>query len=1440
MKRIMSLILALLFLAVALPLSVMAETKDVTMTHILAVDGSSDITVNSGDVITVVYSLSPEFSNGTKSAPTEASQNQITFDKDFFEFVEKSNVSIQDYITPSLNTNIDGTFMIYFNSSTSKTYRKATELGSFQLKVTAKSGTGYVRNGTYSVSDNTTPKPVQYPCAVVDLKVTIGGSGNLEKETTPSATFTATGNSTGTLTNVTAGMKYSTDGGTSWTDVPAASTSVDLTGLSACTIKVVKKGNGTTTSDSDAQTITVTKAETPTTVGKTDCTTISNNDGTLTNVTDKMEYKKSDASVWIDITGTTVTGLANGTYDVRVQANGTVLASGAQSVTIGEYTPDALTGTASITGTAKYNETLTATLTDTNNTGNLSYQWKRDGVDISGAKGNTYTTVADDVGKAITVTISSDVQTGSQTSSSVTVAKADAKTIADQTASQKYTVETEQTKTLADLMPDDAGTLTYTGGTESKTGTVTISSWSVDSTTGVVSYKLTGGAKDATVTLPVTISSTNYADSVVKVVITLTDKETVTLSGAVVENKSYDGDPVTVKTYPVGKIDAEQKISSDAANWTVTYYKKTGDTSWSTALASAPTDVGEYKAVFDVPETNPEYKSAEAQTVTFAITKAAVDGTVLAKLTAYNAPYDASAHNAVAGTTDAALSGYTLSYSTTSATEGFGSSIPQVTAVSDSKDVWVKVSDNNHESVVKLEAKVTKADNTLTITAPTGITYGDATVAGTVASQTFGAPADVTYTFSDTENGTYAAWDASNAAGTWYVKGTIAAADNYNAVTSEAVEFTVAAKAISGSVSVDKTNPKYGDTLNAVITSVTPEAARSGLTYQWYRGETVISGATSSTYTVGSDDIGSTIKVKVTGSGNYTGDLTSEATSTVAKADAKTIADQTASQKYTVETEQTKTLADLMPDDAGTLSYAKGTEQKTGTVTISSWSVDSTTGVVSYKLTGGAKDATVTLPVTISSTNYADSVVKVVITLTDKDTPVLTANNYTGVYTGDAVSVDSITKSAKFNNTTVPGTWKWDTGTNVTNVADSGEKTLVFTPEDQNTYKEVTKKVTVTINAATPSGEPSYKKITSENKTLKNAEIGIGTITPAGEIKWDLDEGTVVKAGERYNWTFTPGNANYTSMHGSVVLYEKEEADGPLVHMGIIYTSRYENGEVKIGQRIAYPGTRVKIKTTADEGYETGEVTVTDKYGREIKVTQVSEGEYVFTMPVMDVLVKVTFEEAEKAEEPIDTPDEPVIVDGECPRDETCPIEPYTDTKNDYWWHDGIHYCVENGLMNGIEETTFAPNSPLTRGMIVTILWRIEGSPYVNYQMSFKDVEEGKWYSEAIRWAQSTGVVTGYDADSFGPEDNVTREQLAAILYRYAENKGIDVSARSTLNGYIDKDEISDWALENVKWANAVEMINGRTLTTIAPTENASRAEAAAMIQRFCEKILEK
>lgn len=258
----------------------------------------------------------------------------------------------------------------------------------------------------------------------------------------------------------------------------------------------------------------------------------------------------------------------------------------------------------------------------------------------------------------------------------------------------------------------------------------------------------------------------------------------------------------------------------------------------------------------------------------------------------------------------------------------------------------------------------------------------------------------------------------------------------------------------------------------------------------------------------------------------------------ITKATAPTLKNITVSQKYSVTTGE-KAIGTVMPADAGTLTYTKGAESKTGSVTVTSWAVDST-GKVTYTLSGGAADNTVTLPVIIKSTNYADATVNVVITLTAKDIPNITAKDIVVTYDGNPIPADKITGTAN-----VAGTWKWKADTAVTDVSDSGPKTVVFKPADSVNYAEVEKTITVTINQAIPTGEPKYTEIKTGGKTL--ADAGLTTadsnLSVPGTVKWVDDTGNVldintkVEANKEYKWLFTPTNANYTTLTGTIVLY---------------------------------------------------------------------------------------------------------------------------------------------------------------------------------------------------------------------------------------------------------------------------------------------------------------
>ncbi len=190
----------------------------------------------------------------------------------------------------------------------------------------------------------------------------------------------------------------------------------------------------------------------------------------------------------------------------------------------------------------------------------------------------------------------------------------------------------------------------------------------------------------------------------------------------------------------------------------------------------------------------------------------------------------------------------------------------------------------------------------------------------------------------------------------------------------------------------------------------------------------------------------------------------------------------------------------------------------------------------------------------------------------------------------------------------------------------------------------------------------------------------------------------------------------------------------------------------------------------------------------------------------------------------------------DCPRDNTCPLAPFKDLDMHAWYHDGIHYCLEKHLMEGVGNGYFQPSGNVSRAQIVTILWRMEGKPAAGKNV-FTDVVKGSWYDAAVAWAAGNGIVEGYGNGKFGPNDSITREQFAAILYRYAAFKGYDISKQANLGAYADAKEISSWAASAMGWANANGLITGVTTRTLEPRGTATRAQAAAIIQRFCQNL---
>ena len=181
-------------------------------------------------------------------------------------------------------------------------------------------------------------------------------------------------------------------------------------------------------------------------------------------------------------------------------------------------------------------------------------------------------------------------------------------------------------------------------------------------------------------------------------------------------------------------------------------------------------------------------------------------------------------------------------------------------------------------------------------------------------------------------------------------------------------------------------------------------------------------------------------------------------------------------------------------------------------------------------------------------------------------------------------------------------------------------------------------------------------------------------------------------------------------------------------------------------------------------------------------------------------------------------------------------VNPFTDISEKDWFYGDVMFVYENGLMLGTSKTLFSPHGTVMRGMMATILWRMEGSPVPKGKNSFTDVEAGKWYADAITWTAENGIFAGYGKDKFGPDDPITREQLAAIFYRYADYKGYDLTVKGDLDKFKDADKITDYAKTAMQWAVGSGLVKGKSGNLLDPQGTATRAEIAAMLHRFIEK----
>lgn len=385
---------------------------------------------------------------------------------------------------------------------------------------------------------------------------------------------------------------------------------------------------------------------------------------------------------------------------------------------------------------------------------------------------------------------------------------------------------------------------------------------------------------------------------------------------------------------------------------------------------------------------------------------------------------------------------------------------------------------------------------------------------------------------------------------------------------------------------------------------------------------------------------------------------------------------------------------------------------------------------------------------------------------------------------------------------------------------DSTQFSYTFTMEDRGTYFTINTEATGNYTISVSNANSYYGSVSIKNG-IEKANYGdtvTFTVRPAYQYLLksvsvytnDSYRQSIQVTRDKYDWnTFS-----FTMPNAGVVIAPTYTSD--------YYTISVDGGshgsvsiEAEPAGTNSYYGIRneyVYIDATPNTGYKVKSVTVVDKYNDSIKVYESSTANrYYFTMPDSNVTVNVEFT--------------PRVMSN-----------PFTDVRSTDWFYDAVNYVYSEGIMDGTSVYMFSPNNATSRGMLVTILWRLAGQPVVT-GTSFSDVSSSAYYYYAVLWASKYGIVDGLGNNMFGPDQAITREQFAVILYRYAQHCGYSTSANSTLVGYADSNKISSYALTAMRWACGAGLFEGDERANLNPQGQTTRAAAAKLLMTFQENV---
>ena len=380
-------------------------------------------------------------------------------------------------------------------------------------------------------------------------------------------------------------------------------------------------------------------------------------------------------------------------------------------------------------------------------------------------------------------------------------------------------------------------------------------------------------------------------------------------------------------------------------------------------------------------------------------------------------------------------------------------------------------------------------------------------------------------------------------------------------------------------------------------------------------------------------------------------------------------------------------------------------------------------------------------------------------------------------------------------------------------VGDSNHKDV---EEDFITVEIKAAELTVTAkdkNAYIGSKAPDLGKPELSKDYVVDGLIGEDRLLKAPVLSYDPAAPDMTKIGEAAkiiaNGADAGSNYSITYAAGKLILSQRSSSSGSVTYP-VNVPGKTENGSVTVSPKNASAGSTVTITVKPDSGYVLETITATDQNGSDLKLADKGGGKYTFTMPASKVEVKATFMEDNSV------------------------LNFFYDVPNDAYYYEAVKWAAENGITGGVGNSLFAPNQPCTRAQIVTFLWRAAGSPVVNYRMPFTDVDEGAYYAEAVRWAASCGIVTGLTETTFGTNGVCTRAQAAAMIYRYAQAQGKGFTGAWMFR--LPFTDVPEWAYESVAWCYMNGVTTGVSETAFAPGNDCTRAQIVTFLWRAFSK----